>query len=78
MKVSLSTIAESRKRIPTPRIPIPIPETSHGSLSQHPAPDRQHAVGRDCETFDTGPCRLFVKLESQNPGGSIKDRIGRR
>jgi cystathionine beta-synthase len=26
--------------------------------------------------FDTGSCRLFVKLESQNPGGSIKDRIG--
>ena len=26
--------------------------------------------------FDTGPCQLFVKLESQNPGGSIKDRIG--
>ncbi|MFK9780951.1 pyridoxal-phosphate dependent enzyme, partial [Escherichia coli] len=25
--------------------------------------------------IDTGPCRLFVKLESQNPGGSIKDRI---
>jgi cystathionine beta-synthase len=27
--------------------------------------------------FDTGPCRLFVKLESANPGGSIKDRIAR-
>ena len=27
--------------------------------------------------FDTGPCRLFVKLENQNPGGSIKDRIGK-
>jgi cystathionine beta-synthase len=27
--------------------------------------------------FDTGPCTLFLKLESQNPGGSIKDRIGR-
>jgi cystathionine beta-synthase len=27
--------------------------------------------------FDTGPCRLFVKLESSNPGGSIKDRIAR-
>ena len=27
--------------------------------------------------LDTGPCRLFLKLESQNPGGSIKDRIGR-
>src|SRR5450432_2507832 len=28
------------------------------------------------ESFDTGPCELYVKLESQNPGGSIKDRIG--
>ena len=26
-------------------------------------------------SFDTGPCRLFLKLENQNPGGSIKDRI---
>lgn len=26
--------------------------------------------------LDTGPCELFLKLESQNPGGSIKDRIG--
>ena len=26
--------------------------------------------------IDTGPCRLFLKLESHNPGGSIKDRIG--
>ena len=25
--------------------------------------------------FDTGPCRLFLKLESNNPGGSIKDRM---
>jgi cystathionine beta-synthase len=25
--------------------------------------------------FDTGPCRLFTKLENANPGGSIKDRI---
>jgi len=28
--------------------------------------------------MDTGPCQLFLKLESQNPGGSIKDRIARR
>ena len=27
--------------------------------------------------IDTGCCQLFLKLESQNPGGSIKDRIGR-
>ncbi len=26
--------------------------------------------------IDTGPCELFLKLENQNPGGSIKDRIG--
>jgi cystathionine beta-synthase len=25
---------------------------------------------------DTGRCRLFVKMENQNPGGSIKDRVG--
>lgn len=28
------------------------------------------------QRLDTGPCQLFLKLESQNPGGSIKDRIG--
>ena len=26
--------------------------------------------------MEPGPCSLFLKLESQNPGGSIKDRIG--
>src|SRR5215470_8121267 len=25
--------------------------------------------------IETGPCRLFLKLENQNPTGSIKDRI---
>src|SRR6266498_1949756 len=25
--------------------------------------------------LDTSPCQLFLKLENQNPGGSIKDRI---
>jgi len=27
------------------------------------------------QRLDTGPCRLYLKLENQNPGGSIKDRI---
>ena len=27
--------------------------------------------------FDSGPCRLFLKLESANPSGSIKDRPAR-
>ena len=28
------------------------------------------------QRLDTGVCELFFKLESANPGGSIKDRIG--
>ncbi len=28
--------------------------------------------------LDTGSCSLYIKLENQNPGGSIKDRIGLR
>jgi len=28
------------------------------------------------QRLDTGRCALFLKLESANPGGSIKDRIG--
>ncbi|HSN51464.1 MAG TPA: pyridoxal-phosphate dependent enzyme, partial [Woeseiaceae bacterium] len=37
-------------------------------------------VGRtpmlEVKQFDTGACRLLLKLELANPGGSIKDRIG--
>ncbi|HEX4179543.1 MAG TPA: cystathionine beta-synthase [Caulobacteraceae bacterium] len=29
----------------------------------------------EVKNLDTGPCRLFLKLENQNPGGSIKDRV---
>jgi cystathionine beta-synthase len=31
----------------------------------------------ELRAMDCGSCRLLVKLENQNPGGSIKDRIGR-
>lgn len=27
------------------------------------------------QKLDTGPCELLLKLENQNPGGSIKDRV---
>ncbi|QYR52743.1 pyridoxal-phosphate dependent enzyme [Lysobacter soyae] len=30
----------------------------------------------EARNLDAGKCRVFLKLESQNPGGSIKDRIG--
>src|ERR1700727_870620 len=35
-----------------------------------------HTPMLELRQFDAGPCRLYAKLESQNPGGSIKDRIG--
>lgn len=57
---------------------------NHTPASDFPRLGRPHAsvlelIGQtpmvELSRFDTGPCRLFVKLESQNPGGSIKDRI---
>src|SRR5580704_2117603 len=36
-----------------------------------------HTPMVELEGFDTGACRLFVKLENANPGGSIKDRLAR-
>ena len=43
------------------------------------APPALHLIGNTplvrLTEFDTGPCELFLKLESQNPGGSIKDRM---
>jgi len=49
-------------------IPLPLPVKSALDLIGH-------TPMLELEGFDTGPCRLFVKLENANPGGSIKDRI---
>lgn len=42
-------------------------------------PPTLHLIGNTplvrLTAFDQGPCELFLKLESQNPGGSIKDRV---
>ncbi|MEM8816297.1 MAG: pyridoxal-phosphate dependent enzyme [Pseudomonadota bacterium] len=35
-----------------------------------------HTPMLEVSRLDTGPCRLLLKLELMNPGGSIKDRIG--
>lgn len=55
--------------------------TSDASTLPPPATSALELIGRtpmlELVGFDTGPCRLFVKLESANPGGSIKDRIAR-
>jgi len=49
-------------------------------ISRKPARSALALIGNtpmvELTRFDTGPCHLFVKLENQNPGGSIKDRIG--
>jgi cystathionine beta-synthase len=44
-----------------------------------PAKSSLDMIGRtpmlEVTRIDTGPCTLFLKLENQNPGGSIKDRM---
>src|SRR5947207_655560 len=45
---------------------------AHGSVLEMIGNTPLMAVRR----VDTGPCQLFLKLENQNPGGSIKDRVG--
>jgi len=51
-----------------PKLP-PIAASSLDLIGRTPMVEVTH--------IDTGPCRLFLKLENQNPGGSIKDRIAR-
>lgn len=50
---------------------------SHPTLAAPPA-NLLELVGNtplvELTRFDTGACRLFAKVEGQNPGGSIKDR----
>ncbi len=49
-------------------------------MSVKAAPDVLSLIGHTplvaTSGFDTGPCQLFLKLENQNPSGSIKDRVG--
>ena len=58
---------------------MPLPSSPSPSRLQPPHRSVLNLIGQtpvvELSRFDTGPCRLFVKLESQNPGGSIKDRI---
>ena len=47
---------------------MPVHDSVLSLIGNTPIVEAQH--------LDSGPCRLFLKLESHNPGGSIKDRIG--
>jgi len=61
---------------PSPHAESVVVETSGGPVFGNVL----DMVGRtpmiEVTKLDTGPCRLFLKMESQNPAASIKDRIG--
>jgi cystathionine beta-synthase len=48
-------------------------------MHDSPSPPTLNLIGNtplvQLTGFDTGVCELYLKLESQNPGGSIKDRM---
>ena len=51
----------------------------HGQTARFPVPAILGLIGNtpmvEITRIDSGSCRLFVKLENQNPTGSIKDRM---
>src|SRR6516162_247259 len=51
----------------------------HGQTTGSRVPAILDLIGNtpmvEISRIDSGPCRLFVKLENQNPTGSIKDRM---
>ena len=53
--------------------PAPVYAPVYASVLEAIGNTPMHEVTR----METGRCRLFLKLEDKNPGGSIKDRIGK-
>ncbi len=56
-----------------------MPTLASPPSTEHPLPAVLSLIGNtplvEITRLDTGPCQLFVKLENQNPTGSIKDRV---
>lgn len=56
-----------------------MPTLASPPSTDHPLPAVLSLIGNtplvEITRLDTGPCQLFVKLENQNPTGSIKDRV---
>ncbi|WP_425995414.1 pyridoxal-phosphate dependent enzyme [Caulobacter sp. DWR1-3-2b1] len=59
---------DPKSAVPTPYLP-PVVGSALDLIGNTPMVE--------VKNLDTGPCRLFLKLENQNPGGSIKDRVAR-
>ncbi|MEM6413494.1 MAG: pyridoxal-phosphate dependent enzyme [Pseudomonadota bacterium] len=53
-----------------------MPETPYGPIYNNVLEGIGKTPMVKVNRLDTGPCDLFLKLEANNPGGSIKDRIG--
>jgi cystathionine beta-synthase len=57
---------------------LPFNLAADASAPPRPAKDPLALIGNtpivEITKLDAGPCQLFLKLESANPGGSIKDR----
>ncbi len=57
-----------------------MPAQNEGFMASQPYTNVLEMIGHTplvaVTHIDTGPCELFLKLENQNPGGSIKDRVG--
>ena len=51
-------------------------ETPHGPVYENVLEGVGKTPMIKISNIETGPCELFLKLEANNPGGSIKDRIG--
>ena len=59
---------------------VPSPTTRRSLTPLPPFPGILEMIGNtpmlELQRLETGPCRLFGKMELMNPAGSIKDRIG--
>ena len=69
----------SHKGEPSIRIDFMSQSSAAPAIAHNKPPEILSLIGDtplvEVTQFDTGPCQLFLKLENQNPGGSIKDRI---
>ena len=69
--------SDRRSAFPTEPLGIPTIEPDR-ALRLRPRPHRQHADGRrQPRSAPTRDVRILAKLEGQNPGGSVKDRVAK-
>src|SRR2546426_1337245 len=72
-------MSRSAQRISTPSSPSNHPVRAAAPMAAPVHHNVLEMIGNtpmlELRRIDAGPCQLFVKMESMNPGNSIKDRI---